>query len=65
LKLNGAHQFLFYAHDVNILGGSMDTMKEETNTLVLASIEIGSETTAEKTKYIIMYRDRNARKVTT
>ena len=29
LKLNGTHQFLFYADDVNILGGSTDTMKEK------------------------------------
>ena len=27
LKLNGTHQFLFYADDVNILGGSLHTIK--------------------------------------
>jgi hypothetical protein len=29
LKLNGTHQFMVYADDVNILGESIDTMKEK------------------------------------
>jgi len=28
LKLNGTHQLLFYADDVNILEGSVHTVKE-------------------------------------
>jgi hypothetical protein len=28
LKLNGTHQLLAYADDVNILGGSVQTVKE-------------------------------------
>jgi len=28
LKLNGTHQFLVYADDDNILGGSVDTVKK-------------------------------------
>jgi hypothetical protein len=28
LKLNGAHQLLVYADDVNILGGSVHTVQE-------------------------------------
>jgi hypothetical protein len=29
LQLNGTHQFVFYADDVNILGGSMYIMKRK------------------------------------
>jgi hypothetical protein len=28
LKLNGAHHFLAYADDVNLIGNSIDTIKE-------------------------------------
>ena len=34
LKLNGAHQLLVYADDVNILGGSVHTIKKNAETLV-------------------------------
>jgi hypothetical protein len=60
LKLNGTHQLLFYADDVNILGGSVYTIKKNTEALVVASKETGLKENADKTKYIIMYRDENA-----
>jgi hypothetical protein len=31
LKLNGTHQFLFYADDVNVLGGSIHNIKKNTD----------------------------------
>jgi len=37
LKLNGTHQFLVYADDINILGGSVHTIKTNTEALVDAS----------------------------
>ena len=37
LKLNGTHELLFYADDVNILGGSVHTVKENAEALVVAS----------------------------
>jgi len=43
LKLNGAPQPLGYADDVNILGRSVHTVKENTDALVVASKEIGLE----------------------
>ena len=44
-KLNGAHQRLVYADDDNILEGSVHTVKENTEALVVASKEIGADKT--------------------
>jgi hypothetical protein len=41
LKLNGTQQLVVYAGDVNILGGSVRTTKENAGTSVVASKEIG------------------------
>jgi hypothetical protein len=60
LKLNGALQLLANADDVIILGGSVHTVKENTEALVVATKEIGLEVNADKTKYMVMSRDRNA-----
>jgi len=59
LKLNGTHQLLVYADDVNILGGSVHTVKENAEALVVASKETGLEVNADKTKYMVMSRDQN------
>ena len=40
LKLNGTHQLLVYAVDINILEGSMRTIEKNTDALVVASKEI-------------------------
>jgi hypothetical protein len=50
LKLNGTHQLLVYADDVNILGGSVHSIKKNIKDLVVASKEISLEVNAEKTK---------------
>jgi hypothetical protein len=34
LKLNGTHQLLAYADDVNLLGDNIDNIKKDTETLV-------------------------------
>ena len=60
LKLNETHQLLFYADDVNILGGSVHTIKENAEASVMASTEIGLEVNAGKTKDMVMSRDQNA-----
>jgi len=46
LKLNGTHQILAYADDVNTLGGSMHTLKENAEALVAATKETGLEVSA-------------------
>jgi len=54
LKLNGTHQLLAYADDVNVLGGSIHTLKENAEALVVATRETGLEISADKTKYMVM-----------
>jgi hypothetical protein len=56
---NGKHQLLAYADDVNILGGSVHTVKENAEALVVATKEIELEVNADKTKYMVMSRERN------
>ena len=48
---------LAYANDVNILGGSIHTLKDNAKALVAAAREIGLEVSADKTKYMVMCRD--------
>jgi len=60
LKLNGTHQLLVYAHDVNILAGSVHTIQKNAKAFVAASKEIGLEVNDDKTKCMIMSQDKNA-----
>jgi len=60
LKLNGTHQLLVYADDVNILGGRLHTIKKNKEALLVGSKEIGLEVNADKTKYMFMSGDQNA-----
>ena len=47
------HMTLAYADDVNILGGSIHTLKENAEALVAATRENGLEVNADKTKYMV------------
>jgi hypothetical protein len=47
LKLNGAHQLLAYADDVNLLTDNIDTIKKNMETLIDASKEAGLEINRE------------------
>ena len=51
LKLNGTHQILVCADDVNILGRSVYTIKKNSEALIVARKEIGVEVNADKPKY--------------
>jgi hypothetical protein len=58
--LNGTHQLLAYADDVNLLGYNIDTINKITQTLIDASKEVGLEVNVEKTKNMLVSRDQNA-----
>jgi len=54
LKLNGTLHFLVYADDVNTLGGSIDTIKENADALIVTSKEIGVEVNDDRSKYMVV-----------
>jgi hypothetical protein len=49
LKVNGTHQVLACADDVNIVGENIDTVQKNTIALLDASKEVGHEVDPEKT----------------
>jgi len=58
------NQLLVYADDLNMLGGSANTTKKNTDALVVASKESELEVNADKPKYIFMSREQNEDEVT-
>jgi histidinol-phosphate/aromatic aminotransferase/cobyric acid decarboxylase-like protein len=49
-----------YADDVNLLGDSVETIKENRQTLIDASKEVGLEVNTEKTNYMVLSRQQTA-----
>jgi hypothetical protein len=45
---------------MNFLGDNIDTTNKNTETLIDASKEVGLEVNVEKTKYMLLPRDKNA-----
>jgi hypothetical protein len=54
LKLNGTHQLLACADDVNLLGDNIHAVKKNTETLIDASKEVGLEINVEKSMYMLL-----------
>jgi hypothetical protein len=60
LKLNWTHHLLVYAHDVNLMGDSIDAIKKKLETLIDASKKVGLNVNTEKTEYMLPSRHQNA-----
>jgi hypothetical protein len=60
LKINGTPRVSVYVNDVNILDGSVHTVKENAEALLVGSKEIGLDVNVGKMKYMVMSRDQNA-----
>jgi hypothetical protein len=56
LILNGTHQLLTYADNVNTVRENIDTIQRNTKSLLDASKEVGLEVIPEKTKYMLVSR---------
>jgi hypothetical protein len=60
LKLNGIYQLLVYADVVNLLGDNIDIIKENKQTFIEASKEVGLEVNTDKiNKYMLLSRHQN------
>ena len=53
MKVNGSHQLLVHADDVNILGGSVYTVTKSIEAFVFSRKESGLYVTAGKTQYMV------------
>jgi hypothetical protein len=60
LKLNGTHQLLVCADDVNLLGDNLQIPYRKIQTLIDASKEVGLEVNAEKAEYMLLSCHQNA-----
>jgi hypothetical protein len=60
--LNGVHELLAYADDVNLLGDNIDTRKKNTETLIDASKDVGLAMNVEIAKYLLLSHQQHAEK---
>jgi hypothetical protein len=60
LKLNGTHQLLTSANDVNLLGDNIETIKKNTETLPDTRKGIGLEVNAKTTQIKLFIKSPNS-----
>jgi hypothetical protein len=60
LILNGTHQLLAYADDVNTVEENIDTIQKNTKALLHASKDVDLEVNPKKTKYMLVSRCQKA-----
>jgi nitrous oxide reductase len=58
--LNGTHQLLVYADDVNIVTENIDTIQKNTKAVLDTSKEVGLEVNPQNTKYMLVSRCQKA-----
>ena len=57
--MNGEHQLLVYADDVNMLGEKLQTTRENREIFIKASKDINLEVNFKNTKYMIIRHNKN------
>jgi hypothetical protein len=60
IELDGEHQLLVYADDVNLLGDNIGTITKNTETLIDTRNQVGLEVNTKKTKYMLLSHHQNA-----
>ena len=59
MVLNGKHQLLVYANDVNVLEENLQTVRKNTEIFIKVGKDIGLEVNSDKTKYMLTSRHPN------
>jgi hypothetical protein len=61
-EIAGSHQLVVCADDANTMRENICTVWKKTKGTLVASKAIGLEVTAQKTKYMVMPREKNKKK---